>query len=168
MSKKNNAVKAQNNAVKAQNESVNVVANNTAEQKAPKAAEQKAPEAAEMDPVAQAKKEAQELMERAKEAAKKAKEAAAEAKKAAQAAKVFTSRPKRLATWAIKSLDGAELTKSDVHYVAEKYGIDYVAAQREAGESEAAVVLVKRAKDTQEETVISNIYVDENGHITID
>lgn len=125
-------------------------------------------EKAQLDPVAQAKKEAQELMERAKEAAKRAKEAAAEAKKAAQAAKAFTSRPKRMSTWTIQDETGSELTKSDVHYVAEKYGIDYIAAQREAGNHEVEVHLCKVSKETKEAVLISRIYLNEEGQIVID
>lgn len=154
-----------NNAAKAQNENVNVVANNVTEK-----AVQTPQATAELTDAAKKAAEAKALMEEAKKMAAEAKEAAKKAREAAAAAKAFTSRPKRACYW-VAVQAGLSLAnyinKSDVHYVAEKAAIDYVAAEREAGRNEK-VELYKVNKETKAEVLVSTIYLDENNCIVID
>ena len=96
-----------------------------------------------------AKSEAARLAKLAKGAAIAAKEAAKAAKEAAEKAKAFSSRPVRLARFEARL--GTELiSKTDVHYCAEKAAIDYVADLRNNGEYEDQVIEIwKVYKDEQ-------------------
>lgn len=158
MSTKTNNKKA---AEKAINENVNNVENSQLEIMAKKA-----------------KDEANELMEKAKQAAEAAKKAAMEAKEAAKKAKVFTSRPVRKCTFEV-ACNGTFVTKSDVHYCAEKAAIDALMEIRATVESdhwnEYSYSIHKVSKETNEEgfpvsTIeISQLYIDKTtGQIVIE
>ena len=125
-----------------------------------------------------AKDEANELMEKAKQAAEAAKKAAAEAKEAAKKAKVFTSRPVRKCTFEVVC-NGDFVTKSDVHYCAEKAAIDALMEIRATVESdhwnEYMYSIHKVSKETNEEgkpvstMEISQLYIDKTtGQIVIE
>lgn len=158
MSTKTNNKKA---AEKAINENVNNVENSQLEIMAKKA-----------------KDEANELMEKAKHAAEAAKKAAMEAKEAAKKAKVFTSRPVRKCTFEV-ACNGTFVTKSDVHYCAEKAAIDALMEIRATVESdhwnEYSYSIHKVSKETNEEGMpvstieISQLYIDKTtGQIVIE
>lgn len=131
-----------NMAEKAQNENVNVVVNPELEK---------------------AKSEAARLAIEAKEAAKVAKEAAKAAKEAAEKAKVFSGRPIRLARFEAKLCDEV-ISKTDVHYCAEKAAIDYVAELRNNDKyTDQVIEIWKVYKDEQwaeKNICLSKVYVD--------
>lgn len=140
-----------NMAEKAQNESANVVVNPELEK---------------------AKSEAARLADEAKKAAKAAKEAAKAAKEAAEKAKVFSGRPVRLARFEAV-MNGDVISKTDVHYCAEKAAIDYVTELRNNGDySEQVIEIWKIYKDEQwgEGNIrLSRVYIDPaTGQIVID
>lgn len=124
----------------------------------------------------QAKEAAKKLAKEAKKAAAEAKEAAKAAKEAAKKAKAFGSRPVRKNTFIVKLEIEADVTqyKSDVHYCAEKWAIDYCAAQREDKEPEEwqEVRIFRQAKDDTEgvgRQLFSRVYLDkETQQIVID
>lgn len=158
MSNKTNNKKA---AEKAINENVNNVENSQLETMAKKA-----------------KDEANELMAKAKQAAEAAKKAAAEAKEAAKKAKAFTSRPVRKCTFEV-ACNGDFVTKSDVHYCAEKAAIDALMEIRATVESdhwnEYGYSIHKVSKETNENGMpvssieISQLYIDQTtGQIVIE
>ena len=158
MSNKTNNKKA---AEKAINENVNNVENSQLETMAKKA-----------------KDEANELMAKAKQAAEAAKKAAAEAKEAAKKAKAFTSRPVRKCTFEV-ACNGDFVTKSDVHYCAEKAAIDALMEIRATVESdhwnEYGYSIHKVSKETNEDGMpvssieISQLYIDKTtGQIVIE
>lgn len=158
MSTKTNNKKA---AEKAINENVNNVENSQLETMAKKA-----------------KDEANELMAKAKQAAEAAKKAAAEAKEAAKKAKAFTSRPVRKCTFEV-ACNGDFVTKSDVHYCAEKAAIDALMEIRATVESdhwnEYGYSIHKVSKETNEDGTpvssieISQLYIDKTtGQIVIE
>lgn len=158
MSNKTNNKKA---AEKAINENVNNVENSQLETMAKKA-----------------KDEANELMAKAKQAAEAAKKAAAEAKEAAKKAKAFTSRPVRKCTFEV-ACNGDFVTKSDVHYCAEKAAIDALMEIRATIESdrwnEYSYSIHKVSKETNEDGMpistieISQLYIDQTtGQIVIE
>ena len=158
MSNKTNNKKA---AEKAINENVNNVENSQLETMAKKA-----------------KDEANELMAKAKQAAEAAKKAAAEAKEAAKKAKAFTSRPVRKCTFEV-ACNGDFVTKSDVHYCAEKAAIDALMEIRATVESdhwnEYGYSIHKVSKETNEDGTpvssieISQLYIDKTtGQIVIE
>ena len=158
MSNKTNNKKA---AEKAINENVNNVENSQLETMAKKA-----------------KDEANELMAKAKQAAEAAKKAAAEAKEAAKKAKAFTSRPVRKCTFEV-ACNGDFVTKSDVHYCAEKAAIDALMEIRATVESEHwneyGYSIHKVSKETNEDGMpistieISQLYIDQTtGQIVIE
>ena len=118
-----------------------------------------------------AKQEANELME-------KAKKAAIEAKEAAKKAKSFTSRPVRKCTFEV-ACNGDFVTKSDVHYCAEKAAIDALMEIRATVESdhwnEYGYSIHKVSKETNENGMpvssieISQLYIDKTtGQIVIE
>ena len=159
MSTKTNNKKA---AEKAINENVNNVENSQLEIMAKKA-----------------KDEANELMAKAKQAAEAAKKAAAEAKEAAKKAKAFTSRPVRKCTFEVICNGGDFVTKSDVHYCAEKAAIDALMEIRATVESdhwnEYGYSINKVSKETNEDGMpistmeISKLYIDQTtGQIVIE
>lgn len=134
---------------KAQNENANVVTNPELEK---------------------AKIEAARLAEEAKKAAAAAKEAAKAAKEAAEKAKAMTSRPVRLARFQAE-LDGDVISKTDVHYCAEKAAIDYMAELRTEGNYTGQIIEIwKRYKSAEGTDVrLSQVYIDEaTGQIVID
>ena len=136
-------------AEKALNESVNVVANPEFEA---------------------AKAEATKLAEAAKAAREAAKEAAKLAKEAAAKAKVLTARPVRLARFQAE-LNGEVISKTDVHYCAEKAAIDYLVDLRNNGNYENQVIEIwKRRKDANgNDVLLSTVYVDvETNQVVID
>lgn len=148
-------------AEKAINENVNNVENSQLETMAKKA-----------------KDEANELMAKAKQAAEAAKKAAAEAKEAAKKAKAFTSRPVRKCTFEV-ACNGDFVTKSDVHYCAEKAAIDALMEIRATVESEHwneyGYSIHKVSKETNENGMpvssieISQLYIDQTtGQIVIE
>ena len=148
-------------AEKAINENVNNVENSQLETMAKKA-----------------KDEANELMAKAKQAAEAAKKAAAEAKEAAKKAKAFTSRPVRKCTFEV-ACNGDFVTKSDVHYCAEKAAIDALMEIRATVESdhwnEYGYSIHKVSKETNENGMpvssieISQLYIDQTtGQIVIE
>ena len=176
-----------NNAVKAQVENVTVVEN--AQTETAQVASQAENPTQELETKAeQAKAEAQRLMEQAKEAAKQAREAAKQAKEAAKKAKAFTSRPVRKNTFEVRvcdsmadvALGGEFMSKSDVHYCAEKDAIDALINLRaEASNDEdlAKVYLINKiSKECDEETgepkeriLVSKLYLDpETKQVIID
>lgn len=125
-----------------------------------------------------AKQEANELMEKAKKAAIEAKKAAIEAKEAAKKAKSFTSRPVRKCTFEV-ACNGDFVTKSDVHYCAEKAAIDALMEIRATVESdhwnEYGYSIHKVSKETNEDGTpvssieISQLYIDKTtGQIVIE
>lgn len=125
-----------------------------------------------------AKDEANELMAKAKQAAEAAKKAAAEAKEAAKKAKAFTSRPVRKCTFEV-ACNGSFVTKSDVHYCAEKAAIDALMEIRATVESdhwnEYGYSIHKVSKETNEDGTpvssieISQLYIDKTtGQIVIE
>ena len=141
-----------NMAEKAQNENVNAVVINPELEKA--------------------KSEAARLADEAKKAAKAAKEAAKAAKEAAEKAKVFSGRPVRLARFEAQ-LGTEVISKTDVHYCAEKAAIDYVADLRNSGEyTDQVIEIWKVYKDEQwaeKNVCLSKVYVDATtGQIVID
>lgn len=141
-----------NMAEKAQNENVNVVVTNPELEKA--------------------KSEAARLADEAKKAAKAAKEAAKAAKEAAEKAKVFSGRPVRLARFEAQ-LGTEVISKTDVHYCAEKAAIDYVTDLRNNGEyTDQVIEIWKVYKDEQraeKNVCLSKVYVDATtGQIVID
>lgn len=141
-----------NMAEKAQNENVNAVVTNPELEKA--------------------KSEAARLADEAKKAAKAAKEAAKAAKEAAEKAKVFSGRPVRLARFEAQ-LGTEVISKTDVHYCAEKAAIDYVADLRNNGEyTDQVIEIWKVYKDEQwaeKNVCLSKVYVDATtGQIVID
>ena len=146
-----------NMAEKAQNENVNAVVTNPASV---------------IPELEKAKSEAARLADEAKKAAKAAKEAAKAAKEAAEKAKVFSGRPVRLARFEAQL--GAEvISKTDVHYCAEKAAIDYVADLRNSGEyTDQVIEIWKVYKDEQwaeKNVCLSKVYVDATtGQIVID
>ena len=109
-----------------------------------------------------AKIEAQRLAEEAKKAAAAAKEAMKAAKAAAEKARVMTSRPVRLAKFQAEI--GSEIiSKSDVHYCAEKAAIDYVTDLRNTGSYENQIIEIwKRYKDENQgiDVMLSRVYID--------
>lgn len=124
-----------------------------------------------------AKQEANELMEKAKKAAIEAKKAAIEAKEAAKKAKSFTSRPVRKCTFEV-ACNGSFVTKSDVHYCAEKAAIDALMEIRATVESDHwndGYSIHKVSKETNEDGTpvssieISQLYIDKTtGQIVIE
>lgn len=140
-------------AKKAINENVNNVENSQAEILAKKA-----------------KEEAKELMAKAKEAVEAAKKAAAEAKESAKKAKAFTSRPVRKCTFEA-ICNGNYVTKSDVHYCAEKAAIDALMEIRSTVDpsnwGDYKYSIHKVSKETNEEGLpvstieISQLYIDQ-------
>lgn len=135
MSKKNNV------AEKAQNENANAVVNPELEK---------------------AKIEATRLAEEAKKAAAVAKEAAKAAKEAAAKAKAMTSRPVRLARFQAE-LGEEIISKTDVHYCAEKAAIDYVTELRNNGSYENQIIEIwKRYKEDGTDVLLSRVYVDQS------
>lgn len=110
-----------------------------------------------------AKIEAAKLAEAAKEAARVAKEAAKAAKEAAEKAKAMNSRPIRLARFQAE-LDGDVISKTDVHYCAEKAAIDYVAELRANGGYENQIIEIwKRYKSEDQQDMdvcLSKVYID--------
>lgn len=117
-----------------------------------------------------AKAEAAKLAEAAREAARVAKEAAKAAKEAAEKAKVLTARPVRLARFQAE-LDGEIISKTDVHYCAEKAAIDYLVDLRNNGNYENQIIEIwKRRKDaTGNDVLLSTVYVDvETNQVVID
>ena len=117
-----------------------------------------------------AKAEAAKLAEAAKEAARVAKEAAKAAKEAAEKAKVLTARPVRLARFQAE-LNGEVISKTDVHYCAEKAAIDYLVDLRNNGNYENQIIEIwKRRKDaTGDDVLLSTVYVDvETNQVVID
>ena len=158
MSNKTNNKKAVEKAI---NENINNVENSQLETMAKKA-----------------KDEANELMAKAKQAAEAAKKAAAEAKEAAKKAKAFTSRPVRKCTFEV-ACNGDFVTKSDVHYCAEKAAIDALMEIRATVESdhwnEYGYSIHKVSKETNEDGTpvssieISQLYIDKTtGQIVIE
>ena len=164
-----------NAAAAAQVENV-VVAEATVVENAQVAQEQPQAE----DKVAEAKAEAKRLMAAAKEAAAAAKAAAKEAKEAAKKAKAFASRPVRKSYFEVRvcdtlgdiSLESEFVTKSDVHYCAEKAAIDAVASLREQFGSTEHVYLIFKVSKSEEfptRSLISQVYLDETtNQIVID
>ena len=141
-----------NMAEKAQNENTNAVVINPELEKA--------------------KSEAARLADEAKKAAKAAKEAAKAAKEAAEKAKVFSGRPVRLARF-VATWDGITISKTDVHYCAEKAAIDYVADLRNSGTyTDQVIEIWKVYKDEQwaeKDVCLSKVYIDvTTGQIVID
>lgn len=141
-----------NMAEKAQNESVNAVVTNPELEKA--------------------KSEAARLADEAKKAAKAAKEAAKAAKEAAEKAKVFSGRPVRLARFEAQ-LGTEVISKTDVHYCAEKAAIDYVADLRNNGSyTDQVIEIWKVYKDerwAEKNVRLSKVYIDvTTGQIVID
>lgn len=141
-----------NMAEKAQNENTNTVVSNPELEKA--------------------KSEAARLADEAKKAAKAAKEAAKAAKEAAEKAKVFSGRPVRLARF-VATWDGITISKTDVHYCAEKAAIDYVADLRNSGTyTDQVIEIWKVYKDEQwaeKNVCLSKVYIDvTTGQIVID
>ena len=119
-----------------------------------------------------AKIEATRLAEEAKKAAKAAKEAAKAAKEAAEKARVFSSRPVRLARFEAQ-LGTEVISKTDVHYCAEKAAIDYVADLRNNSEyTDQVIEIWKVYKDEQwaeKNIMLSKVYIDTvTGQIVID
>lgn len=118
------------------------------------------------------KSEAARLAEEAKQASKAAKEAMKAAKQAAEKAKVFSSRPVRLARFEAQL--GAEvISKTDVHYCAEKAAIDYVADLRNNGTYTDQVIEIwkvyKDEKWAEKNVCLSKVYIDvTTGQIVID
>lgn len=118
------------------------------------------------------KSEAARLAEEAKQASKAAKEAMKAAKQAAEKAKVFSSRPVRLARFEAQL--GAEvISKTDVHYCAEKAAIDYVADLRNSGTYTDQVIEIwkvyKDEKWAEKNVCLSKVYIDvTTGQIVID
>lgn len=140
-----------NMAKKAQNENTNVVINPELEK---------------------VKSEAARLAEEAKQASKAAKEAAKAAKEAAEKAKVFSGRPVRLARF-VATWDGITISKTDVHYCAEKAAIDYVADLRNSGTYTDQVIEIwkvyKDEKWAEKDVCLSKVYIDvTTGQIVID
>lgn len=140
-----------NTAEKAQNENTNVVINPELEK---------------------VKSEAARLAEEAKQASKAAKEAAKAAKEAAEKAKVFSGRPVRLARF-VATWDGITISKTDVHYCAEKAAIDYVADLRNSGTYTDQVIEIwkvyKDEKWAEKDVCLSKVYIDvTTGQIVID
>ena len=165
-----------NAAAAAQVENV-VVANEAVVENVVEAAETPQTE----DKAAAAKAEAERLMAAAKEAAAAAKAAAKEAKEAAKKAKAFSSRPVRKSYFEVRVVDkmqdvvleGEFVSKSDVHYCAEKTAIDCLASLREQfNYDEHVYYLFKVAKtDVQAASrrLISTLYLDEEtNQIVID
>lgn len=118
------------------------------------------------------KSEASRLAEEAKQAAKVAKEAMKAAKQAAEKAKVFSSRPVRLARFEAQ-LGTEVISKTDVHYCAEKAAIDYVADLRNNGTYEDQVIEIwkvyKDEKWAEKNVCLSKVYIDvTTGQIVID
>ena len=133
------------------------------------------------DKAAAAKAEAERLMAAAKEAAAAAKAAAKEAKEAAKKAKAFSSRPVRKSYFEVRVVDkmqdvvleGEFVSKSDVHYCAEKTAIDCLASLREQFNYDEHVYLIFKVAKTDEEganrQLISTLYLDEEtNQIVID
>lgn len=164
-----------NAAAAAQVENV-VVAEATVVENAQVAQEQPQAE----DKAAEAKAEAERLMAAAKEAAAAAKAAAKEAKEAAKKAKAFTSRPVRKSYFEVRviekiqdiALEGEFLTKSDVHYCAEKAAIDTLAQLREDNGYDEHVYLIFKVSKSEEfpcRQLISTVFLDEEtNQIVID
>lgn len=127
-------------AEKAQNENANVVLNPELEK---------------------AKSEAARLAEEAKKAAAVAKEAAKAAKEAASKAKVLTARPIRLARFQAE-LGEEIISKTDVHYCAEKAAIDYLTELRNNGTYNNQVIEIwKRRKGAQgNDVLIAEVFID--------
>ena len=126
-----------------------------------------------------AKNEADELMAKAKKAAIEAKKAAIEAKEAAKKAKAFTSRPVRKCTFEVRDSQNNVITKSDVHYCAEKAAIDTLMEVRatidskEWGTYKYSLFKVKKEDLKNEEAnsglIVSQLYIDTaTGQIVID
>lgn len=141
-----------NMAEKAQNENTNAVVINPELEKA--------------------KSEAARLADEAKKAAKAAKEAAKAAKEAAEKAKVFSGRPVRLARF-VATWDGITISKTDVHYCAEKAAIDYIADLRNSGTYTDQVIEIwkvyKDEKWAEKDVCLSKVYIDvTTGQIVID
>lgn len=118
------------------------------------------------------KSEAARLAEEAKQASKAAKEAMKAAKQAAEKAKVFSSRPVRLARFEAW-LDTEVISKTDVHYCAEKAAIDYVADLRNNGTYTDQVIgiwkVYKDEKWAEKNVCLSKVYIDvTTGQIVID
>lgn len=118
------------------------------------------------------KSEAARLAEEAKQASKAAKEAMKAAKQAAEKAKVFSSRPVRLARFEAQ-LGTEVISKTDVHYCAEKAAIDYVADLRNSGTYVDQVIEIwkvyKDEKWAEKNVCLSKVYIDvTTGQIVID
>lgn len=118
------------------------------------------------------KSEAARLAEEAKQASKAAKEAMKAAKQAAEKAKVFSSRPVRLARFEAQ-LGTEVISKTDVHYCAEKAAIDYVADLRNSGTYTDQVIEIwkvyKDEKWAEKNVCLSKVYIDvTTGQIVID
>lgn len=108
-----------------------------------------------------AKSEAARLAEEAKKAAAVAKEAAKAAKEAASKAKVLTARPVRLARFQAE-LGEEIISKTDVHYCAEKAAIDYLTELRNNGTYNNQVIEIwKRRKGAQgNDVLIAEVFID--------
>lgn len=117
---------------------------------------------------------AQNEVEKLKALMDEAKKKLAEAKKANQ-----KSRPVRLSTFTLTVVDsrdskseGQFITKSDVHYVAEKAGIDLLVESLKANEANNSSVyrIYKTQKaDPNKSLLVSQLYVDwETRQIVID
>ena len=117
-----------------------------------------------------ARVEAAKLAEAARAAREAAKEAAKLAKEAAAKAKVLTARPVRLARFHAE-LNGEIISKTDVHYCAEKAAIDYLVDLRNNGNYAGQIIEIwKRRKDEAgNDVLLSTVYVDETtNQIVID
>ena len=167
MSKKNKAAAA------AQVENVNVVS-------MPEVAQVENVNAPEVSKADQLKSEAERLLAEAKAAKEAAKQAAKEAKEAAKKAKALTSRPVRKSFFEVRVsdniqdaiLEGEFVTKSDVHYCAEKAAIDAIAQLREDNGYDEHVYLIFKVNKSEEcptRQLISMVYLDEEtNQIVID